>query len=61
MDCPLKYVRPRGRTFNIRYKEHIDDIRRNNSNSRYSNYILNTGHAYGTIADAMEIITTGKK
>jgi hypothetical protein len=30
-------------------------------NSRYSNHILNAGHAYGTIADTMEIITTGKK
>jgi hypothetical protein len=60
-DCPLKYIRQRGRTFNIRYKEHIQAIRNNNSNSGYSNHILNTGHTYGTITDIMEIIKTGKK
>jgi hypothetical protein len=27
----------------------------------YSNNILNTGHAYGTMQDTMEIITLGKK
>jgi hypothetical protein len=50
-----------GRTFNTRYKEHILDIRSNNSNSEYSNHILNTGHAYGTITVTMEIITTGRQ
>jgi hypothetical protein len=51
MDCPIKYVGQTGRTFNTRYKEHIHDIRSNNSHSGYSNHILNTGHAYGTITD----------
>jgi predicted patatin/cPLA2 family phospholipase len=27
----------------------------------YSNHILNTGHAYGTVTDTMDIITTGRK
>jgi hypothetical protein len=61
MDCPLKYVGQTGRTFNIRYKEHIHDIRSNNSNTGYANHILNTGHTYGTITDTMEIIKTGRK
>jgi hypothetical protein len=60
LDCPLKYVGQTGRTFKTRYKEHIHDIRSNNSNSGYSSHILNTGHTYGTITDTMEIITTGK-
>jgi hypothetical protein len=34
-------------------------IRNNSSNSRYSNYILNTGCMYGTVADSMDI--TGKE
>jgi hypothetical protein len=33
VDCPLKYIRQMGWTFNIRYKEHIHDIRSKNSNS----------------------------
>jgi hypothetical protein len=61
MDCPLKYVGQTGRTFNTRYKEHIHDIRSNNSNKGYENHILNTGHTYGTITDTMEIIKTERK
>jgi hypothetical protein len=61
LDCPLKYFGKKGRTFNIRYKEHIQAIRKNSSNSGYSNHILNTGHTYGTITDTMEIVKTGKK
>jgi hypothetical protein len=59
--CPLKYVGQTGRTFNTRYKEHIHNIRSNNSNSGYSNHILNTGHTYGMITDTMDIITAGRK
>jgi hypothetical protein len=55
LDSPLKYIDQSGRTFSIRFKEHIYTIR-NNSNSGYSNHILNTGHAYGTITDTMDIV-----
>jgi hypothetical protein len=61
LDCPLKYVGQTGRAFKTRYKEHIHNIRSNNSNSGYSSHILNTGHTYGTITDTMEIITMGRK
>jgi hypothetical protein len=61
IDCPLQYECQTGRTFNTRYKEHIHDIKGNNSNTEYSNHILNTGHTCGTITDTMEIITTGRK
>jgi hypothetical protein len=50
-----------GRAFNTRYKEHIYDIRSNNSNTGYMNHILNTGHTYGPIDDIMEIMEAGKK
>jgi hypothetical protein len=61
LDCPLKYIGQTGRIFNIRYKEHIQAIRNNNSNSGYSNHILNTGHTCGIITDIMEIVKTVKK
>jgi hypothetical protein len=61
LDCPLKYVNQTGRTFSVRYKEHIHVIRNNNGNSGYSNHILNTGHTYGTITDTMDIIRAGSK
>jgi hypothetical protein len=59
--CPLKYIGQTGRTFNIRYKEHIHAVRTNNSNSGYSNHILNTGHTYGTITGTVDVIRTGRK
>jgi hypothetical protein len=61
LDCPMVYIGQTGRTFNTRYKEHIYDIKSNNSNTGYSNHILNSGHNYGTIEDTMEIITMGRK
>jgi hypothetical protein len=61
IDYPLKYVGQTGRTFNTRYKEHIHNIRTNNSNTGYANHILNTGHTYGTITDIMEIMKIERK
>jgi hypothetical protein len=61
LDCPLKYIGQTGRTFNIRYKEHIQAIRNNNSNLGYSTHTLNTGHTYGTITDTMDIVNIGKR
>jgi hypothetical protein len=61
LDCPLKYIGQTGRTFNLRYKEHILAIRSNCSRSGNLNHILNTGHSYGTITDTMDVIRTGRK
>jgi hypothetical protein len=44
-----------------RSKEHIQAIRNNNGNSEYSNHILNTGHAYGSITDKIKIKELEKK
>jgi hypothetical protein len=61
MSCPMKYIRQTRRPFNTRYKEHIRDIKNNNSKSGYSNHILNTGHSYGSITDTMEIMKIERK
>jgi hypothetical protein len=61
MNCPMKYIGQTGRSFNTRYKEHIRDIKNNNSKSGYSNHILNTGHSYGNVTDALEIIKIERK
>jgi hypothetical protein len=61
LDGPLKYIGQTGRTLSITYKEHIHAIRRNSSNSGYSNNILHTGHTCGTITDTTDIIKTGRK
>jgi hypothetical protein len=61
ISSPLYYGGQTGRTFNTTYKEHIYDIKSNNSNTGYSSHILNNGHTYGTTDDTMEIITIGRK
>jgi hypothetical protein len=61
LDCPLKHIGQTEQTFYIIYREHIHDIRSNNSYSGYSNHILNTGHTYATIAGIMDVKTTGRK
>lgn len=48
-NCPLKYVGQTGRTFNIRFKEHIHDIKNNGQNSKFAQHILDTMHDYNTI------------
>jgi hypothetical protein len=61
LDCPLRYADQTGRAFKIRYKEHIQANRNNNSNSGYSSYMLNTDHTYGTVTDIMDVIRKGRK
>jgi hypothetical protein len=59
LDYPLKYIGQAGRTFNVRYKEHINAISNNNRDSRYSNHMPST---YGnTITLAMDILIIGEK
>ncbi|PNF17502.1 hypothetical protein B7P43_G17365, partial [Cryptotermes secundus] len=61
LDFPMEYIGQTGKKFNTRYKEHAHDIRHNNSNTGYSEHILNIGHAYGTTENTMDIIATNKK
>jgi hypothetical protein len=61
LDCSLKYIGQTGKVFNIRYKEHTQIIKENNSNSGYLNPVLNTGHTYRTTADNIDIVKIGKK
>jgi glycerol-3-phosphate acyltransferase PlsY len=61
LDCPLEYIGQTSRAFHTRYKEHIQAIRNSNSNSGYSNHILNTGHKYGATTDIMDIVKTHRK
>jgi hypothetical protein len=37
------------------------NMRNHNSNSRYSNFMLNMNHAYGTIMNTIDIMKTSAK
>jgi hypothetical protein len=43
LDCPLKYLVQTGRAFHTRYKQHIQAIKNNNSNSGFLSHILKHG------------------
>jgi hypothetical protein len=60
-DCPLKYIGQTGRTFNTRFKEHIYNIKCNNSNTGYSIHILDARLSYDTIENTMDVIRIGQK
>jgi hypothetical protein len=53
----MKYVGQTGRTFNARYKDNIYiKPKSDNSNTRYSRHVLDTGHAYGTMWTSLELV-----
>jgi hypothetical protein len=64
MSCPLKYIGQMGRSFNITYKEHVQDIRSKTVihiiQSLYWIWVI-MGYLYGSITDTMEVIKVERK
>jgi hypothetical protein len=60
-ECPIKYIGQTGRTSKARFKEHIQDIRTNKSNTKFAQHILNIEHTYNTIDQTMKILNIKKK
>jgi hypothetical protein len=56
LTCQGLYIEQTGRNFKTRYKEHIDEIRHNSPNTGYAQHILSTGHEYGNLENAMDIV-----
>jgi hypothetical protein len=55
-ECNQYYIGKTGRSFSIRYKENIRDIKNNKDNIGYANHILNKNQAYDNVDDTMDII-----
>jgi hypothetical protein len=45
----------------MRYKEHIQAIKRDKQNSKYAQHILDMGHTYSTMDQILEILHKEKK
>jgi hypothetical protein len=56
LSCNQNYIGQTGRSFKIRYDEHIRDIRFNKEKSKYASHILRFSHEYGTIDNTLEIL-----
>jgi hypothetical protein len=55
LSCDQNYIGQSGRSFKIRYDEHIRDIRFNKDKSKYASKMLQFSHEYGTIDNTLEI------
>jgi hypothetical protein len=51
----------RGRSFYVRYKEHQKDFKNGHRSSKFAQYLLDNGHAFGTINETMKILHTINK
>jgi hypothetical protein len=61
LDCPKKYIGQTGRTFKIRYKEHLQAIRNNRPDTGYSRHILDFGHTNGNIEKTLTVLRKANK
>jgi hypothetical protein len=59
--CSGVYIGQTGRSFRIRYKEHLNDAKCNRDKTGYSQHILNTQHEYSKDITAMEVLEVHRK
>jgi hypothetical protein len=55
------YVGQTGRSFRIRYKEHLNDINYNRDKTGYSKHTLNTQHGFSKDITALEVLEVHPK
>ena len=56
LTCNNEYVRQSGRDIQIRYKEHINQIRNCNPQSAYENHILQNRHEFGPAETTLRLL-----
>lgn len=57
----LKFIRQKGHTFQVRYKERIHAVRTNEQKSICARHIIDTGQTYSTIDQTLEILHMKRK
>jgi hypothetical protein len=56
VNCPLNYVGQTGRNFRAHFKEHLQVMQTNKSNSKFAQHVLDTQHTYDTVEKTMDIL-----
>jgi hypothetical protein len=59
--CPRRYIGQTGRSFKVRYKEHINGIKYNRQKTGYSQHVLNIGHDRTHNITSLDIIDVHHK
>ena len=60
-DCDKKYIGQMGRSFCVRYGEHLRDYKFRTGNSKFAQHLHDCNHAFGPINTVMDILYTIKK
>jgi hypothetical protein len=56
-DCSKRYVGQMERTFETRYKEHVQATKTNNNFSKYAQHLLDNRHSYGPVENTIKSYT----
>jgi hypothetical protein len=51
----MKYTGQTRRSFSTRFQEHLRDFKHGNGKSRFTQHLLENGHAFGPMEDIMDI------
>ena len=57
----MKYTGQTGRTFKVRFQEHLRDFKYNNNRSKFSQHLIDNKHAIGKMEDIMEVVHVTRK
>jgi hypothetical protein len=60
-DCKKTYTGQTGRTFEKRFKEHLQAFKYNPQNSKFAQHVTESGHSFGKKTDILQIKFIGKK
>jgi hypothetical protein len=64
LTCPerkMKYTGQTGRSFKVRFQEHLRDFKYNNKWSKFAQHLTDNKHAIGNMEDIKEVVHVTKK
>jgi len=59
--CHKKYIGQTGRPFRVRFREHYTDYKYACNRSKFTQHVIDEGHAFGPVNDIMDIIHFAKR
>ena len=60
-DCDMKYIGQTGRSFRMRFREHLHEYTYQTGNSKFTQHLLDYNHSFGRIDTVMDILRVIKK
>ena len=60
-DWDMKYIRQTGRSFHMRFREHLRDYKYRTGNSKFAQHLQDHNHSFGRIDAVMDVLHVIKK